>query len=235
MSQNIDWHFWKAMRTVKLWQSCALVAGLDPDALKPHPQAWMAGPGSCPLFKAKSFPNQDMKAKFEKILRLAEPAVSYMTGPIFPKGQLHPGSAGTKEVLLSDVVAFFVSVHWPEIPEALQSLSSQPIASATESKEVKTPLLVIPASVAPVVSVFVEKPWLEIDPRDPEPKQPWFTPARYFARQLAIENATLLANRTLLADKVSAALFNAGYKKRGGKKKFDSGTVLKAFANVTLG
>jgi len=27
MSQNIDWHFWKAMRTVKLWQSCALVAG----------------------------------------------------------------------------------------------------------------------------------------------------------------------------------------------------------------
>ena len=34
MSQNIDWHFWKAMRTVKLWQSCALVAGLDPDGTK---------------------------------------------------------------------------------------------------------------------------------------------------------------------------------------------------------
>lgn len=80
-----------------------------------------------------------------------------------------------------------------------------------------------------------EKPWLVVAPKDPIAEQPWYTPARYFARQLVIEKPTLLANRGLLADKVSTALFNAGFKKRGGKVKFDSSTVLKAFTNVTLG
>lgn len=90
------------------------------------------------------------------------------------------------------------------------------------------------ATLPPVVPICDEKPWLLTDPQDPAPMQPWYTPARYFARQLAIEKPTLLATRELLAEKVSTALFNAGYKKRGGKHKFGSGTVLKAFANVTL-
>ena len=91
------------------------------------------------------------------------------------------------------------------------------------------------ATLPPVVPICDEKPWLLTDPQDPAPMQPWYTPARYFARQLAIEKPTLLRTRELLAQKVSTALFNAGYKKRGGKHKFGSGTVLKAFANVTLG
>lgn len=92
-------------------------------------------------------------------------------------------------------------------------------------------------ATSPVTAVAAsdEKPWLSIDPQDPAPAQPWYTPARYFARQLTIEKPALLANRELLADKVSTLLFNAGVKKRGGKKRFDSGTVLKAFANVSLG
>lgn len=92
-----------------------------------------------------------------------------------------------------------------------------------------------PAAPVPVVAASNEKPWLSIDPQDPAPAQPWYTPARYFARQLTIEKPALLASRALLADQVSTALFNAGFKKRGGKKRFDSGTVLKAFANVSLG
>ncbi|MDP3422310.1 MAG: hypothetical protein Q8S32_00945 [Burkholderiaceae bacterium] len=92
-----------------------------------------------------------------------------------------------------------------------------------------------PATTVPVVAASDEKPWLSIDPQDPAPAQPWYTPARYFARQLTIEKPALLANRALLAHKVSTALFNAGFKKRGGKERFDSGTVLKAFANVSLG
>ena len=94
------------------------------------------------------------------------------------------------------------------------------------------------ATPAPVVTKQAgsdAKPWLTHDPLDPDPAHPWYTSARYFARQLAIEKPTLLANRGLLADKVSTALYNAGIKKRGGKKKFDSATVLKAFVNVTLG
>lgn len=79
------------------------------------------------------------------------------------------------------------------------------------------------------------KPWRVYQNGDPEPAQPWYTPARYFARQLVLEQPTLLSKRSILADKASTALFNAGYKKRGGKLKFASGTVLKAFANLVLG
>lgn len=79
------------------------------------------------------------------------------------------------------------------------------------------------------------KPWLSHDPRDPTPDQPWYTPARYFARQLVIADSTLLTKRPTLADKVSTSLAGAGIYKRGGKKPPSAGTVLKAFANVTLG
>jgi len=84
-------------------------------------------------------------------------------------------------------------------------------------------------------SEAMNMPWLVADSRDPDPLQDWYTPARYFARQLVIEKPTLLNNRNLLARRVAVALFNAGFKKRGGKLGFNSGTVLKSFAKVTLG
>jgi hypothetical protein len=81
----------------------------------------------------------------------------------------------------------------------------------------------------------LSQPWLVIDQRDPEPKQSWYTPARYFARQLAIDDPTLLTKMNKLADKVVQSLTKAGIKKRGGAKPFSSGTILKAFSNVNLG
>lgn len=93
---------------------------------------------------------------------------------------------------------------------------------------------------APVSMVAVEcasdaKPWLSLDPKDPAPEQPWYTPARYFARQLVIADSTMLTKRMLLADKVSKSLAGAGIFKRGGVKPHSADTVLKAFANVALG
>lgn len=79
------------------------------------------------------------------------------------------------------------------------------------------------------------KPWNVRDPRDPEPSQPWYTPARHFARQLVIEDSTLLSKKLVLADKVSQSLAAAGIFKRGGVKKHAADTVLKAFVNVALG
>ena len=91
----------------------------------------MTGPGSGPLFEGRSFSSAEAKAKFERALRLADNNTSYMNGPIYPQGPLRseqPGSSkAKKEVLLSEVIAFFVSCKWPEIPEALQSLASQPV------------------------------------------------------------------------------------------------------------
>jgi hypothetical protein len=77
------------------------------------------------------------------------------------------------------------------------------------------------------------KPWLIADPKDPDTKQPWYTPARYFARQLVKDDSTLLVKRNILAEKVARSLYVAGFTNRS-KKQYDPGTVLKAFSNVSF-
>jgi len=90
-----------------------------------------------------------------------------------------------------------------------------------------------PAATPALVSEFRDtKPWLLIDPRDPTPAHEWYTPARYFARQLVIRDSTLLTKRLLLADKVSKSLTSVGIYKHGGKKPFVAETILKAFTNI---
>ncbi len=78
-------------------------------------------------------------------------------------------------------------------------------------------------------------PWDTLDPRDPDPKQPWYTPARYFSRQLVRDDPTLLTKRDILVAKVVQSLTNAGIKKRGGINPFSPGTIKKALSNVSLG
>lgn len=79
-----------------------------------------------------------------------------------------------------------------------------------------------------------DKPWLVCNPTDPDPVQPWYTPARYFARELVLKHPTLLTKRKLLTQKVVPLLTAASILKRG-KKPFDPGTVLKALSKVQLG
>lgn len=80
-----------------------------------------------------------------------------------------------------------------------------------------------------------ERPWLVHNPDDPEPKQPWYIPARYFARAWIKDDVTLLNKRSTLAKKVAESLKRAGIKNSRGSVKFDPGTVLKAFSNVNFG
>jgi hypothetical protein len=84
-------------------------------------------------------------------------------------------------------------------------------------------------------SADAAKKWLVQDPKDPAPEQPWYTAARYFARQLVNDDSTLLLKRTVLAEKVSKSLSKAGFKKRGGFLPYAGSTVLKAFSKVFLG
>lgn len=80
-----------------------------------------------------------------------------------------------------------------------------------------------------------KKPWFIHNPDDPAPGHPWYTPARFFARELIKNDSTLLTKRDILARKVADALKNVGIMKRGGKKPLDPATVKKAFSNVVLG
>ena len=88
---------------------------------------------------------------------------------------------------------------------------------------------------APHQATEAEKPWLLADPKDPNPEQPWYTPARYFARDLVKGDSTLPRKTLILADKTSKSLAKVGIYKRGGKKPFAADTILKAFSNVKLG
>ena len=97
------------------------------------------------------------------------------------------------------------------------------------------PVLQPPRQTDTVGDSVGAKPWLIDDPQDPKPEQAWYTPARYFARQLVIKDSTLLTKRLMLANKVSMSLAAVHIFKRGGKKPLLADTVLKAFVNVSLG
>lgn len=137
-------------------------------------------------------------------------------------------------------------VSWPELVRWARS-KSYGIAPELESivaKIAPVDLAAPESQVAPVLPVGAsggmervpEKPWLVANPKDPTPGQPWYTPARYFARQLVIEDSTLLTKKLVLADKVSKQLASASFFKRGrAKNKLSADTVLKAFVNVALG
>lgn len=75
-------------------------------------------------------------------------------------------------------------------------------------------------------------PWLIPDTLDPAPEQPWYVPARYFARQLVKDDSTLLTKKGLLAEKVAKSLKAVGIFKRGGKLPLDPNTVKKSFSNL---
>lgn len=140
-----DWNFWGAMRKAQEWQACALSLNIDPDSMKPHPQAWMAGPDSGPLFTSDSFPSNDVQVKFEKRLRLLR-ANRYdraiFTLPMSQHSGLRPN-----DVILSEFAAWGLAIGWNDMPPELvsiakpvslpapahpQSVQSSPVISAEE-------------------------------------------------------------------------------------------------------
>lgn len=90
------------------------------------------------------------------------------------------------------------------------------------------------AVVNTAVADYTGKPWLTPNSKDPEPEQPWYVPARFFARQFVKEDPSLLGKKNLLATKVAKAMFDVNVKKRGGVDKLDPATVLKAFSKITF-
>ncbi len=80
----------------------------------------------------------------------------------------------------------------------------------------------------------IDKLWLAHNPLDPLPVQSWYTPARFFAREIIKEKPALIHNKKKLATEVSTCLFNINDFPRGKERKRDYSTILKAFTNVIL-
>ena len=79
---------------------------------------------------------------------------------------------------------------------------------------------------------YSDELWNIRDPRDITPLQPWYTQARFFARQLVLSDPTLHEKRNLLVIKIAQELKNKGIYKRGGRKPPSPETIKKALANV---
>jgi hypothetical protein len=210
-AQPIDWKHWRLM-PLEPWQASALSLRINPENMQHHPQAWM---GSGVSFIADSFPSRDVEAEFNK-------RASAIERNLYNKAHFgkHYGA-----VSLQELAAWCICAGYDNLPPEL-------VAIVPLSAPAPMPAMVEPA---PVVAASSEKPWLIACDSDPAPSQPWYSPARYFARQLVIADSTLLTKRGLLAEKVSLSLANVGIKKRGGKLALSPDTVLKAFANINFG
>lgn len=118
----IAWKLWTTVPHVKLWEAVALVLNIEPTSLEPLQDGWMAGPGRGPYFERRSFPKPELRDEFEKALSFAERGANY-SGPIHLRIGLASGmNKRTAEVSLSEVVAFFASCEWPDIPAPLLAL-----------------------------------------------------------------------------------------------------------------
>jgi hypothetical protein len=161
-------------------------------------------------------------------------AISWWRAPDTPDGTdpLPALESWQEERLCKDTIdaAHAYAAFLPEREaDALVALAPKPQQTA------QVPDTALELTAKPETVADVAKPWLQVDPRDPNPEQHWYTPARYFARQLVIADTTLLTKKLMLADKVSSSLAGVGIFKRGGKKPPKPDTVLKAFANVPWG
>jgi hypothetical protein len=79
-----------------------------------------------------------------------------------------------------------------------------------------------------------EKAMWIVHPDDPKPKSPWYTPARYFARQIVMVDSSLDKNRKNLSAKVQQELAARKVHKRGGKVPPDAASIRNALSCVNL-
>jgi len=149
----VAWKLWTGLPHVALWEAVALVMELDPRSLRPSQHGWMAGPSRGPIFEQRSFPSREKRQHFDDALDFAERAAN-AAGPIHLRIGLASGmNKRTAQVSLTEVVAFFVGVEWPDIPPPLLALVSSGASVAPAGGDInvaaKTPAPRWPAE-APV-------------------------------------------------------------------------------------
>ena len=199
---NVDWDHWLHMPTVKVWQACALSMDIDPH--------------ECPLegSRLETWRRVIDEDKFDKRLTLLV-AHTFNTDN-FPNAKLRNPNASS-EIHLNTFVDWAINIVDWDISKELETL-------VTTKEKVEDKLYREDKPNG--------EPWKEHRKGDPDPKHPWRTVARYFARELVRDDSTLLTKNSLLHNKIVASLADVGIYKRGGKKPFDPQTIRKAFTKI---
>lgn len=172
------------------------------------------------LLKPKCITSPKVKSEF-----LSAPY--YFVPNIWPKNELDPDdiTPGYDDSTEMTSELMLAKSDLPKVKFAVEKLMQQ-----VET----TPTMQTGAQIFEEPQHSNKAPWEIADPKDPKPEQPWYIPARYFARQLIKHNPSLEEKLELLAKKIIPLLTDAGFNKRGGKKPLMSGTILKALSNVLL-
>ena len=153
----IAWKLWATVPEVALWEAVALLLAIEPGSLQPLRYGWMAGPGREPFFEPRSFPNDAKREGFESALSFAERAAK-VAGPIYLRTGLAVGmNKRTAQVSLAEVVAFFVSCEWPDIPAPLLALVPAAACSPASKPAGLAPADEVP-SIAPVSKATTPPP-----------------------------------------------------------------------------
>lgn len=145
---QIDWHYWRHMPEVKQWEACALSLNINPDNMKHHPQAWMATPGSGPLFTDASFSSKAVQSDFYKRLRLL--GASLFSSRYFTAvNKLVMGSRHLATLSLQEFAAWALHVELERMPPELVQMA--------ETKTAPT-LMPEPHATAPSPATVVSEP-----------------------------------------------------------------------------
>ena len=151
----VTWKLWASVPTLALWEAVALVLEIEPRSLVPLSDGWMAGPGRGPFFEPSSFPSKSKRADFDKALSFAERAAN-AAGPIYLRTGLAIGmNKRTALVSLSEVVAYFISVEWPDIPAPLLTAANN--AQVEKPTDAHRDLMVLNLGEAGADAYFIEK------------------------------------------------------------------------------
>src|SRR5688572_17362981 len=75
-NEPIDWHHWKHMQEIELWQACLLSLNMNPDTMQFDRNGWMGGPEHGPYIEEDSFPNDRMRNDYHKRLTLLKSNLS---------------------------------------------------------------------------------------------------------------------------------------------------------------
>jgi hypothetical protein len=118
-----DWRFWTKIKAVKVWQAIVLSLDIDPDGMKHHPDAWMAGPGNGPIFEDRSFPSNAVKVEYGKRVRLLRSAI---TNPDYFYIHKINSNGALCEIYLRDFVKWALAIDLGDMPPELVAMAKAP-------------------------------------------------------------------------------------------------------------
>jgi hypothetical protein len=123
---RIAWEFWKARKSVALWEACMLSVGIDPDNAQHSENGWMAGTTD-PVLKDATFPSPAVWEQYRRRLVLLtehRDDTAHFT-PLTPAEHAGPGGARLP-VRLVEFAVWAKATGLTPMPAELEELAATP-------------------------------------------------------------------------------------------------------------